>query len=333
MKDNNFAEKHPRFNNYSRRLIGGTVGATMGINSPSSFAAFYGKGMTRLEMMRMFESQSKFKLVWYSVFVTFALVFLCFVPSSYITVIDLLIFLVNIDLVSRGRVVGVYIGIAECVLYAFICFGSGLYGEVFKMCAINIPINVYTIISWTKNLKQSKSGAEAKTKSESVIEVKKLGKRGIALSLLSIVAATGVSYLILRFVLGQTVSLLLGACTLGISIVYKILSGSRFMESWIFGLVQSSINLFMWISTLLIGNGTISDLPVIASLLAVISNNVFGFVLWNSLYKKRVINGAVILNKRPLKISKIITLRRRYKKLRWNRQAEAAHQSAMFDHN
>ncbi len=328
--DNKIANNYTLHQSKTRKLIGGTVAATMGINSPSAFAHMYGKNMNRLELMRMFESQSKFKLVWYSVFVTFALVFLCFVPSSYITVIDLLIVLVNIDLVSRGKVVGIYIGIAECVLYGFICLSSGLYGEVFKMCAISIPINIYSIVSWTKNMRAQKMKKYSKSSSDADIEIKKLGGKGLMIAILSIFGAIGVSYLALRFVLGQKVSLLLGSCTLGISIVYKILSGARYMESWMFGLVQSSISLCMWMSTILTASGSLTDLPVVASILAVISNNIFGFALWRSIYKKAAVNGATYLAKRPLQIKRIIKLRRRYKNLRWNKTREESHQAKLF---
>ena len=44
--------------------------------------------------------------------------------------------MVNIDLVARGKLSGIYIGIAECFIYAFIAFKSQLYGEVIKLANV-----------------------------------------------------------------------------------------------------------------------------------------------------------------------------------------------------
>ena len=326
MKYRNFAENQTIDDKYSRRLIKGKVSATMGINSPTALVSVYGKNANRIELLRMLERESKFKLIWYVLFVSFAITFVCFVPSSWLACLDLLILLVNIDLVSRGKVSGVYIGIVECLLYAFITLQAGLYGDVFKMIGICIPINIYTIVSWTKNARKLKAQSSKYADSnEADIEIKKLNAKGWVLTLAFSVVLTGLSYLLLKFVLGQKVSLLLNSITLGIMIVYKVLAGARYMESWLFGIVQTIITLCMWVSLIATGGATIENIPMMAISLSVISNDIYAYNLWKALYRKIAINGSILLNKRPLSIRRVVALKRRFKNMKWNKDVEAKH--------
>jgi len=119
--------------NYSRRLISGEVTATAGIRNPENLTMVYGLGANRIEILRALEKQSKFKLIWYITFIILGFACLFIEPKSWFYVLDLFVILVNIDLVSRGKISGVYIGIAECLMYAYMTFIAGLYGECIKM--------------------------------------------------------------------------------------------------------------------------------------------------------------------------------------------------------
>ena len=59
---------------------------------------------------------------------------------------------------------------------------------------------------------------------------------------------------------------------------------------------------------------------------ASVANDIYALSLWNGLYRKARLNGGKILNIRPLKINKIIKLRRRYKHMIWSEKVEKAHQ-------
>ena len=141
---------------YSRKLISGRVTATAGIRNPHNLNMVYGVGANRIEMLRLLEKQSLFNIFWYIIFIIAGIVCLILEPKSWFLVLDLYVVMVNIELVSRGKLIGVYIGIFECFMYAYICFGSALYGEIIKMLVINVPLNILTLVSWTRNLKQQK---------------------------------------------------------------------------------------------------------------------------------------------------------------------------------
>ena len=122
---------------YSKGLIRGKVTATAGIRNPNGVMLAYGVGANRYDILRLLEKNNIFKFIWYAIFALCGIACLIIEPKSYLQVIDLFIVMVNVDLVGRGKLAGVYLGIVECALYAFISFKSGLYGEIIKMLLKN----------------------------------------------------------------------------------------------------------------------------------------------------------------------------------------------------
>lgn len=321
----NFAEKTTINENYSKKLIRGTVTATVGIDSPKRLIETYGKHSNRIELLRLIERESKFKLIWYLVFFSFILVFGILYPESYLRLIELAVLMISIDLMSRGKIIGLYIGCFECCLYAYISYNSGLIGEVIKNLAICLPLTIYTIISWTinsyKNKKLQATQKYAPQKDADIV-IKKLSTKQLIMYIgLAILASVG-SYFLLRYVFNQRVSLITGSLVFGFMIIYKILNGARYMQSWLFGIFQSMMSLTMWCSTLISGAVSILDLPMIALMLAVLSNNIYGYSMWKALYRRVAVNGGIILNKRPVSVKKIIKLKRTFKRMSWDKKLD-----------
>lgn len=323
-RNKNLTEKIDVNQNYSRRLISGKVTATAGIRNPENLTMVYGLGANRIEILRALEKQSKFKLIWYTIFIILGIACLFIEPNSWIYVLDLFIILINIDLVSKGKIIGVYIGIAECLLYSYVTFIAGLYGECIKMFLINIPLNIFTLISWSKNLKAQKEVSYKKNDENDSIIIKKLSKKSYiyiaSLLILGYVAA----YFGLKLL--KTSALYLSAGALICSICSKILSGLRYKETWLFTIMSNTIGAAMWIQVIITGSASgsinLTELPAFFSSLACLSNAFYGYSLWKSMYRKVAINGGEVLTIRKVKIKKIIKLRRRFQKLVWNEKID-----------
>ena len=233
-------EKFDTSSIYSKRLIKGKVTATNGVVGLDSWHASYGSiGENRIDILRALEKQSRFKLIWYIVFIALGFVCLFLSPQGWFDVLDLFVVMVNIDLVSRGKVIGIYIGIAECLMYIYICFLSGLYGEIIKMCAINIPLNVVAIISWTRSLKKQKEKKYETGSDDSTIVVRKLSKKSYAWIIPSMAVLYIGCYFGLKLL--NNSALIFSAAVLVLTIVYKILSGFRYKENYIFGIVSFAL--------------------------------------------------------------------------------------------
>ena len=326
MKHKNFKENFNISENYSKKLISGKVTATAGIKNPHNLSMVYGAGANRIEVLRALEKQSKFQIIWYAIFIVLALSCLIIEPKSYLYAIDLVILLFNLDLAAKGKLVGIYIGIIECILYSYICFISGLYGEVIKMFVINIPLNIFTIISWSRNLKQQKEVSYKKE--ENNIIIRKLNTKTWWWIALIIVVIYTCCFFGLKVL--NTSALVFSAGALTCTIFSKVLNGLRYKEGWIFNITLNIISIFMWLQVIIFGEGSginLIELPALFAGFACLTNSINGYNLWKSMYRKIAVNGGEILAIRKVKVNKIIKLRRRYQKLVWNKQIDISKNS------
>ncbi len=324
MAHKNLNEKTNISDNYSRKLISGKVTATAGIRNPDNLNMVYGLGANRIEVLRALEKQNKFRLIWYITFFLLGIVCLILEPKSWFYVLDLYVCMVNVDLVSQGKLVGVYIGIIECFMYAYICYVSGLFGEVIKMFAINVPLNIFTLISWTKNLREQKKISYKKNEEEeNAVTIRKLSKK----SYLWLIPAIAVLYVGCYFGLQAlgTSALIFSAGVLVCTIFNKILNGLRYKENWLFSILANVISVGMWIQVIITSseNGiNLMELAPLVCTLANLVNGFYGYSMWKSMYRKVAVNGGEILAIRKVSIKKIIKLRRKYQTLIWNKERD-----------
>ena len=316
---------------YSKKLIKGKVSATNGVVGLDKWGASYGSiGENRIDILRELEKESKFKLIWYIIFVTLGFVCLFITPAGWFNVLDLFVVMVNIDLVSRGKVIGLYIGTAECLMYIYICFLSGLYGEIIKMCIINIPLNVIAIINWTKNLKKQKEKKYEDSSESDGIVIRKLSKKSYALIIpLMAVLFVGCFF---GLKLLNTNALIFSAGVLVLTIFSKILSGLRYKENYIFGIISYTIQTAMWVDVIIESSLSanaldLTTLALMVTTIACIVSDINAYILWKSMYRKVAINGGEVLAMRKVNIKKIIKLRHTYQNLKWNKEIDIARNS------
>ena len=307
--------------NYNRNLLRSTVSTNIGINNTERLIKVYGKGATRIELLNKLQKQSKFKIYWYTIFVILGLACLIIEPKSWFTVLDLFVVMVNIDLVARGKLSGIIVGITECFLYAFVCLQSQLYGEIVKTLGICVPLNIFSIISWTLAKRKTKKEKYKKTDDDEIV-IKRLSKKQKALYLLVFAGIVGASYCLLRFALKQQNALILGAVSLSITILCKILTARRFMDSWIIGICGDIICMLMWGQTIIETGFELSQLAMIVYYLACFTNDINAYGLWKNMYRKVAVNGGVLLAKRKVNIKRIVKLRRQFKNLHWDREVD-----------
>lgn len=312
---------------YSQKLILGKVTATEGVHNFDNMKLSYGSiGANRIDVLRALQKESRFRLIWYIVFGILSAVCVALDYKNWqawFNVCDLIILMINIDLVSRGKVVGIYLGLIECLMYVFICFKSGLYGEIIKMCAINIPLNIFSLVNWTKSLKEQKQ-KKYSTENENTVTIKKLKPKSyVYISLISIVLYVGFFFGLK--VLG-TNALIFSTAVLVLTVFSKILSGLRYKENYLFSLVAGVLSTCMWVEVIITsaksGSFDYSTLLMILNSLAIVTNDIQGYSIWKSMYRKVAVNGGEIFAMRKVNIKKIVKLRHRYQKLYWNKKID-----------
>lgn len=313
---------------YSQKLIRGKVTATEGVHNFDNMKLSYGSiGANRIDVLRALQKENKFRIIWYVVFGVLATVCLGLDFrnwQAWFNVADLIILMINIDLVSRGKIVGIYIGLIECFMYIYICYVTGLYGEIIKMCALNIPLNIFSIISWTKSLKEQKKKKYSDAKEESSVVIKKLkAKSYIWIALGSVVLYVGF-YFGLKAI-GSN-ALIFSTAVLTLTVFAKILSGLRYKENYLFSLAAGILSTLMWIEVIVTsaksGSFDYSILLMVLNSLAIVTNDIQGYSIWKAMYRKIAVNGGEVFAMRKMNIKKIVKLRHQYQKLVWNEKVD-----------
>ena len=319
------------YQNYQRNLIKATVATNVGINNTEKIVKIYGASANRVELLTRLRKYSKFTIVWYITFFLLGLVCFAITPSSWFYVLDLYVVMINIDLVARGKLIGMYIGIFECFLYSFNAIQSGLWGEVIKNLAICVPLNVVSIINWTRSLRKQKYERYSSKQDEDII-VRKLTKLEILkYSVIGLFVCAG-CYALLRYILPligikQDTALILGSVSLAITIISKILTSKKYMETWILGISGSIICLLMWGESIVTGGFNLSQISMIVYYLACFTNDVYAYSLWKSMYRKIAVNGGKILAMRKVNIRRIIKLKRQFRSLHWDKKVDMSKNS------
>lgn len=303
-------EENSLSDNYTRHLIRGNVTGNLGINSALRFSAIYGEGVDRMQVLRRLHKENTFRFWWYLIFGLASIVCLICQPASWLSVIEIFILMVNIDLVARGKVAGLYVAIVDCIFYIVISSFSGLWGEVIKMACIYIPLNVVAIISWSKNLKAQKKG----TNSNMTIQIRRLNAKGWIICAIGFLVLTVGGYFFLGWL--NTTSLIMSTLAFSMGIINKCLSGQRYLESYPVNIANNIISTTLWLTTFIITNNPTAIVPILMKLASLV-DSIYGYILWKGMYRAEKVNGGKILSKREVNIKRVIKLRRMYKNLYW----------------
>lgn len=311
------------YQSYQRNLIHATVGSTTGINNKDRLIKAYGSQANRIEILNKLKKQSKFTIWWFTSFIFLGVICLILdFEGSWFNVFDLYFVMVNVYLIAKGKLVGIYVGILECFIYALICYQTQLFGEVVKVLLISVPLNIYSIFQWKKGMKNKKKEKYNKEDNEDVV-IKKMTKAGKFFCGLSLVLVSVFCYFFLKFILNQTTALYLSSIALAITIVGKILTAKQYMETYAVFNVSDIICTGMWIETIITTGFSIAALSMLIYNIALLFNDVYAFSLWKAMYRKVAVNGGGFLfARRKISIKRIIKLRRQYKNLRWNREVD-----------
>lgn len=297
-------------------MIKANVTGNLGITSATRYQAIYGENINRYHALRVIHRENTFRFWWYLLGILATLVNVCIYPQSWLASLEVIVLMLNIDFVCRGKIIGIYLGILDCLFYIAVCSLSGLWGEVIKMVTINIPLNIVAIVNWTKNIKAQQSNSQTKT---NTIQIRKLGAKGYLVCLAVFVAACIGGYFLLKVL--NTSSLIISTIAFAIGIICKVLASFRYKESYIMFLVKDLIQLALWIS-ILVTSGPSSAIGPMIMVLLNISDAIYGYIFWKQLYIQSSVNGGKLFAKRPVKIKNIIKLRHMYKNLYWDREVD-----------
>ncbi len=298
-----------------KNLIFGTNSATRGAyyhNMGLSSNASYG----RIGILEGLRRTSLFEKIWYPIFIIAGILCLIFVrPFTFelcFAVISLWLGMLSNNLLARGKWLGLLLSIISSVLYTTVCFFTKVFGEVIINIILYIPLDIFALITFKKNI----------SKKSDELEVKVMRLKQWLIALLLTLVLGGAIFAALYFLPGQIYPLL-NASSVALFISAMLIRNLRYKEFWWFNLFGNLMSVIMWAIVATSSSDLLYSLPFALSSLAALSNNVFGIVMWQSIYKKSVTNGRVFVKTNKVKVNKVIKLRRRYKDaLRWEQAVE-----------
>ncbi|MCR5553471.1 MAG: nicotinamide riboside transporter PnuC [bacterium] len=305
---------------YNSGLIYASVNATKGVTDKVSVYNTYGIPTTRQTFVKTLYHEKRFKVIWFSFIILSLIACLIISPSSYLYCAELLITALSIHLIGEAKLIGQVFALIECFLYAYISYKNKLFGESIKSLCINLPLITFALISWSKSFK--KQGNKG-------IKINELTPKKWAIIGLVFVVLCVACYFLLGLI-GTSV-LVLSSITFSISVVCKYLTAKAYKESWFLTIIQSviafSLWVYMFIENILLNSADLATLPILFMYMAIMSNAVYSFILWQAMFKKEKKPTGQLFAMREIKVNKIIKLRKRYSNLYWDKKVDISKNS------
>ena len=175
-------------------------------------------------------------------------------------------------LASEGKRISYILGLINYLLMGYVSFKNNLYGIFFFYVFVFSPLQIQGYLTWNKNLNE-----------ENNVKVREFNlKNSIIITLSCVIGSFLLGYL-LSLIPGQRLAFM-DATSNCINLCGVILMILRFKESWWLWLINNTIDLIIWIITV-INNGEGSIMMLLVSI-GYLLINIYGIIKWNLEAKK-----------------------------------------------
>ncbi|MGI6565594.1 nicotinamide riboside transporter PnuC [Methanosphaera sp.] len=175
---------------------------------------------------------------------------------------------------GKGKLSGFIFGIVNAILYAVIAYNTRYYGEMSLNILYYIPIQVYGLYSWNKNMNPETNE----------VYKRRMTNKERCILLLILVVTTVFFGLILTSLHGNNP--FIDALSSLLSVVTMYIAVKRFMEQWILWIVANSVKLILWIIPLMQGAGNTAIM--LMSLIYLINSFIMFFKWRNEVNKNNI---------------------------------------------
>lgn len=177
-------------------------------------------------------------------------------------------------LCAKGSIWNYPLGVANVILYAYISYGAGFYGEVMLNGLYYLPMNILGWYIWFGKAKQADPAVKEKTEMD--VEVKAVTLKQKALLVAGSVAAIALYTWILTLMGGNLP--IIDATTTVLSIVAMILMVKRIAFQWNLWIFINAMSMVLWGYNFFFQNGETIAMFVMWSLYLI--NSVYGYINW-----------------------------------------------------
>lgn len=228
-----------------------------------------------------------FERIWLATF-TIVNIWLFFaMKDSILGLISSLAGMLCVVLVAKGKISNYFFGLIQVVLYGWISFTYGLYGETILNWAFYVPIQFIGFWMWSRN---SKKSSEKNNPNNRVVGEEIRAKRltGVQLAVLLIGSAILIAAYawFLATIGGRAVGL--DSATNVLSIVAQFLMLARYAEQWLLWIIVDILSISMWAWVLITQDGTAWTQLVMWT--AFLVNGIYGYHNWLKMAREQDLN-------------------------------------------
>ena len=192
---------------------------------------------------------------------------------NFLTLAASLIGVTSLIFCAKGNPVGQVLIIIFAVLYGIISWMVAYYGEMITYVGMTAPMAVYALIVWLKHPFAGK---------RSEVKVNRLRAREYLFMFLLAAAVTAAFYFILEAF--HTANLIPSTISVTTSFVAVYLTARR-SPFYALGYAANDVVLIaLWVAASLSDPG---NLPMVACFLAFLANDIYGFINWLKMKKKK----------------------------------------------
>lgn len=203
---------------------------------------------------------------WFLSFYLLGTILFLFSGTSFLSLISLYIGMLCVIFAAKGKKVAYFFGSCSDLLYAYICYKNGLFGNFTINLLYELPLRIIGFHFWSKS---ENDDGTVKSRSLNNFQI-------IIFSLIFILSV---------FVYGSVLNILktqnipyIDALTNVLSISASILLFFRFKESWFLFIFLDLSSILMWIFRFLNGSNDASLMIIMWT--AYLMNAIYGYILW-----------------------------------------------------
>lgn len=195
--------------------------------------------------------------------------------GGFLGTISLTIGFLNAYYMSQGKWYNYLMGITYGVFYTYICYIQGLYGAVIMNIVFFEPIQIMGLVNWINHRDEN-----------SVLTKSLTLKYGIIMLSLIVLASFSFGF-ILTLIPRQNIAFLDSTSQI-LNVCATVLLFLRFREAWQIWIIQSTIELIIWIICF-INKGDYSFMMLLTSIMY-LCMNIYGFKNWFKIERLQNLN-------------------------------------------
>jgi nicotinamide mononucleotide transporter len=186
--------------------------------------------------------------------------------DSWYGIVSALAGVICVILTGKGKLSAYIFGVINCILYGFISFKQGLYGETMLNILYYLPLQFYGFIVWNRNMNDT----DNEVKRISMPNIERFKKLGL------IILSTFIYGVFLKYI--KDPMPYMDSFTTTAAVFAMWLSCRRYTEQWYLWVSINIVSVYIWWTRYSIGGDNIATLLMWIIFLI---NSIYGLIKWN----------------------------------------------------